>query len=86
MGNPWEKFFASKLKILAADLLQLNKGIQISGGISIQGSVRKKGATWSYRVEFGVIDGKRHQIERSGFKTKGEATKAMQTKLLLDKH
>lgn len=44
----------------------------------MQGSVRKKGATWSYRVEFGVIDGKRNQIERSGFKTKKEATMAMQ--------
>ena len=43
----------------------------------MQGSVRKKGATWSYRVEFGVIDGKRNQVERSGFRTKSEATKAM---------
>lgn len=43
----------------------------------MQGSVRKKGATWSYRVEFGIVAGKRNQIERSGFKTKSEATKAM---------
>ena len=43
----------------------------------MQGSVRKKGATWSYRVEFGVVAGKRNQVERSGFKTKSEATKAM---------
>ena len=43
----------------------------------MQGSVRKKGATWSYRVEFGVVDGKRNQIERSGFRTKSDATKAM---------
>ncbi len=43
----------------------------------MQGSVRKKGATWSYRVEFGIVAGKRNQVERSGFKTKSEATKAM---------
>lgn len=36
----------------------------------MQGSVRKKGATWSYRVEFGIVAGKHNQIERSGFKTK----------------
>ncbi len=44
----------------------------------MQGSVRKKGATWSYRIELGVINGKRNQVERSGFKTKKEATAAMQ--------
>ena len=43
----------------------------------MKGSVRKKGATWSYRVEFGTVNGKRTQIERSGFRTKGDATKAM---------
>ncbi|MBQ9986578.1 MAG: site-specific integrase [Oscillospiraceae bacterium] len=43
----------------------------------MQGSVRKKGATWSYRVEFGMVGGKRNQIERSGFRTKSDATKAM---------
>ena len=48
----------------------------------MQGSVRKKGATWSYRVEFGVVDGKRNQIERSGFRTKGDATKAMNEVIL----
>ena len=43
----------------------------------MQGSVRKKGATWSYRIDMGVINGRRNQIERSGYKTKKEATKAM---------
>ena len=43
----------------------------------MQGSVRKKGATWSYRIELGMAAGKRNQVERSGFKTKSEATKAM---------
>ena len=49
----------------------------------MQGSVRKKGATWSYRVEFGVVDGKRNQIERSGFRTKSDATKAMNVIIFL---
>lgn len=47
----------------------------------MQGSVRKKGATWSYRIELGMAAGKRNQVGRSGFKTKSEATKAMETRL-----
>lgn len=43
----------------------------------MQGSVRKKGATWSYRIELGMAAGKRNQVERSGFKTKSEADKAL---------
>ena len=30
----------------------------------MQGSVRKRGTTWSYRIDFGKIDGKRRQIEK----------------------
>ena len=43
----------------------------------MKGSVRKKGATWSYRIDLGTVSGKRNQIERSGYKTKREAEKAM---------
>ena len=43
----------------------------------MKGSVRKKGATWSYRIDLGTVAGKRNQIERSGYKTKREAEKAM---------
>jgi integrase len=46
------------------------------GGI-LKGSVRKKGATWSFRIDLGKIDGKRKQIERSGFKTEKEADFAL---------
>ena len=49
----------------------------------MQGSIRKKGATWSYRVEFGAAGGKRNQIERSGYKTKKEAAKALNDVLYL---
>ena len=42
------------------------------------GSVRLRGKTWSYRVDLGKVDGKRKQIERSGFRTQKEAVKAMQ--------
>lgn len=44
----------------------------------MQGSFRKRGTTWSYRIELGAINGKRNQIERGGFNTKREAVKAMQ--------
>ena len=36
----------------------------------MQGSVRKRGTTWSYRIDFGKIDGKRRQIEKGGYKNK----------------
>lgn len=45
----------------------------MKAGETLKGSVRKKGATWSYRIDLGKIDGKRKQIERSGFKTEKEA-------------
>lgn len=44
----------------------------------MKGSVRKRGSTWSYRVDFGKsADGKRNQIEKGGYKTKKEADKAL---------
>lgn len=43
----------------------------------MQGSVRKRGALWSYRIDVGVVDGKRKQMERGGFKTKKEAQQAL---------
>lgn len=43
----------------------------------MKGSVRLKGRTWSYRVDLGKIDGKRKQVEKSGYKTEREALKAM---------
>lgn len=42
-----------------------------------KGSVRKKGATWSYRIDLGMLDGKRKQIERSGFALKKDAEAAL---------
>lgn len=43
----------------------------------MQGSVRKRGAGWTYRIDVGYIDGKRKQIEKGGYSTKKEATAAM---------
>ena len=44
----------------------------------MKGSVRKRGNLWSYRIDLGFVDGKRKQIEKSGFKSEKEATKVMQ--------
>lgn len=44
----------------------------------MQGSVRKRGTTWSYRIDFGKLDGKRKQIEKGGYKTKKKLTKRSQ--------
>ena len=41
------------------------------------GTVRKRGDTWSYRVDLGVVNGKRTQKEKGGFATKKEAVAAM---------
>ena len=47
----------------------------------MQGSVRKKGNTWYYRIDLGIIDGKRKQIERKGGDTKGAAQTALRKAL-----
>lgn len=43
----------------------------------MKGSVRLKGRTWSYRIDLGKVDGKRKQVEKSGYKSEREAIKAM---------
>lgn len=43
----------------------------------MKGSVRLKGKTWSYRIDLGKVDGKRKQVEKSGYKTEREALRAM---------
>lgn len=47
----------------------------------MRGSVRLKGKTWSYRIDLGEINGKRKQIERSGYKTEKEALVAFDNKM-----
>lgn len=45
----------------------------------MKGSIRKrKNNAWSYRIDLGYVDGKRRQVEKGGFKSEREATKAMQ--------
>jgi len=45
----------------------------------MKGSVRKRGNTWSYRIDFGKLDnGKRNQIEKGGYKTKKRQIKHLQ--------
>ncbi len=43
----------------------------------MQGSIRKRGNTWSYQYFLGIIDGKKKYKSKGGFKTKGEASKAL---------
>ncbi|GKX65601.1 tyrosine-type recombinase/integrase [Inconstantimicrobium mannanitabidum] len=43
----------------------------------MKGAVRKRGDTWSYYFNLGLIDGKRKKKEKGGFKTKKEAEKAL---------
>lgn len=49
----------------------------------MKGSVRKKGDTWYYRIELGIVDGKRKQKEKGGFKLKRDCESAM-TKAIYD--
>ena len=48
----------------------------------MKGSVRKRGTTWSYRIDFGKIDGRRNQIEKGGYKTKKKPTKHLQMRYI----
>jgi len=43
----------------------------------MQGSVRKRGKTWSYYFDLGIVDGKRKRKEKGGFRTKAEAQEAL---------
>lgn len=43
----------------------------------MQGSVRKRGKTWGYYFDIGIVNGKRTKVEKGGFKTKGEASTAL---------
>ena len=43
----------------------------------MNGSVRKRGNTWSYYFDIGIVDGKRKKKEKGGFKTKKEAETAL---------
>lgn len=43
----------------------------------MQGNVRKRGSTWSYQFYIGIVDGKKKYKNKGGFKTKGEASKAL---------
>lgn len=45
----------------------------------MKGSVRKRGSTWYYSFDLGVIDGKRKRKEKGGFKTKAECEKALRS-------
>ena len=43
----------------------------------MKGSVRKRGKTWSYRIDLGKNSDQRDQIEKGGYKTTREADKAL---------
>ena len=43
----------------------------------MKGSVRKRGNTWSYYFDTGIVDGKRQKREKGGFRTRKEAENAL---------
>lgn len=47
----------------------------------MDGSVRKRGNSWSYRIDLGTVEGKRKQKEKGGFKTQKDAKTAMKLKI-----
>ncbi len=50
--------------------------IGTKGGF-MQGSVRKRGATWSYYFDLGKVGGRRKKREKGGYRTKKEAETAL---------
>ena len=47
----------------------------------MKGSIRKRGSTWYYSFDIGIIDGKRKRKEKGGFRTKSECEKALRIAL-----
>lgn len=47
----------------------------------MKGSIRKRGSTWYYSFDIGIIDGKRKRKEKGGFRTKAECEKALRIAL-----
>lgn len=47
----------------------------------MQGGTRKRGSSWSYYFDLGIVDGKRKRKEKGGFKTKKEAQEALRNAL-----
>lgn len=47
----------------------------------MQGGTRKRGSTWSYYFDLGMVEGKRKKKEKGGFKTKKEAQEALRIAL-----
>lgn len=47
----------------------------------MKGSIRKRGSTWYYSFDLGIIDGKRKRKEKGGFRTKAECEKALRVAL-----
>lgn len=43
----------------------------------MQGGVRKRGSTWSYYFDLGIVEGKRKRKEKGGFKTKKDAQESL---------
>lgn len=47
----------------------------------MKGSIRKRGSTWYYSFDLGIIEGKRKRKEKGGFRTKSECEKALRVAL-----
>lgn len=47
----------------------------------MKGSVRKRGSTWFYSFDLGVVDGKRKRKTKGGFRTKADAEKCLRIAL-----
>jgi len=48
----------------------------------MKGGVRQRGETWSYYFDLGIVEGKRKKKEKGGFRTKGEAQKALRNAMI----
>ena len=51
--------------------------MKVIGGNKMQGGTRKRGSTWSYYFDLGIVEGKRKRKEKGGFKTKKDAQEAL---------
>lgn len=75
-GRMWDDAWEN-IVVFLPPWYDVDTEILLKGEYGMKGSVRLKGKTWSYRIDLGKVDGKRKQVEKSGYKTEREAVKAM---------
>lgn len=72
---------SSRLSDISIYFLVSREHTWVKGGVIMQSKTRKRGSTWSYYFNLGMVDGKRKRRENRDFKTNKEAQEALKITL-----